>query len=267
MQRNNLFPDTLYRRVVSGHLLYAPVVTVEGGKTIFVSGLVSRDKAGNVIGKGDMAAQIRQVGENLRLSLEAAGAGLKDLVRTCTYVTNIDEFFKHVDVRAKYFGEALPTSSTIGVSRLSHPDFLVEVEAFAAIERPLEKKRFNPATLAPPVGHFDRAVKIGPWLFISGTSALTHKTGRIEDRKLSPTIEEQTRETLENIRRVCVDAGYALEDIYEIRVFITKREFFGKVDAIVKELLPGRGFVCHAYEAGMMNPGMLIEIEANAYRE
>jgi 2-iminobutanoate/2-iminopropanoate deaminase len=134
LERNNLFPDTLYRRVVGGHLLYAPVVTVRGGTTIYVSGLVSRDKQGNVIGKGDMAAQIRQVGENLRLSLEAAGATLKDLVRTCTYVTDIDEFFKHVDVRQKYFGEALPTSSTIGVSRLSHPDFMVEVEAFAVIE-------------------------------------------------------------------------------------------------------------------------------------
>jgi enamine deaminase RidA (YjgF/YER057c/UK114 family) len=134
LERKNLFPDTLYRRVVGGHLLYAPVVTVRGGTTIYVSGLVSRDKHGNVIGKGDMAAQIRQVGENLRLSLEAAGATLKDLVRTCTYVTDIDEFFKHVDVRQKYFGEALPTSSTIGVSRLSHPDFMVEVEAFAVIE-------------------------------------------------------------------------------------------------------------------------------------
>ena len=136
LERKNLFPDTLYRRVVSGHLLYAPVVTVRGGTTIYVSGLVSRDKQGNVIGKGDMAAQIRQVGENLRLSLEAAGATLKDLVRTCTYVTDIDEFFRHVDMRQKYFGEALPTSSTIGVSRLSHPDFLVEVEAFAVIEDP-----------------------------------------------------------------------------------------------------------------------------------
>lgn len=134
LERKNIFPDTLYRRVVGGHLLYAPVVTVRGGLTIYVSGLVSRDRQGNVIGKGDMAAQIRQVGENLRLSLEAAGATLKDLVRTCTYVTDIDEFFKHVDVRQKYFGEALPTSSTIGVSRLSHPDFLVEVEAFAVIE-------------------------------------------------------------------------------------------------------------------------------------
>ena len=134
LERKNLFPDTLYRRVVSGHLLYAPVVTVRGGTTVYVSGLVSRDKQGNVIGKGDMAAQIRQVGENLRLSLEAAGATLKDLVRTCTYVTDIDEFFRHVDMRHKYFGEALPTSSTIGVSRLSHPDFMVEVEAFAVIE-------------------------------------------------------------------------------------------------------------------------------------
>jgi enamine deaminase RidA (YjgF/YER057c/UK114 family) len=131
----------------------------------------------------------------------------------------------------------------------------------------MKKTVFNPKTLAPPVGHFDRAVKIGPWLFISGTSALTHKTGRIEDRKLSPTIEAQTRETLTNIQRVCEDAGYAREDIYELRIFITRREFFGKVDAIVKEILPRRGFVCHAYQAELMNPDMLIEIEANAYKE
>ena len=131
----------------------------------------------------------------------------------------------------------------------------------------MKKTVFNPKTLSAPVGHFDRAVKIGPWLFISGTSALTHKTGRIEERKLSPTIEEQTRETLANIQRVCEDAGYALEDIYEIRIFITKREFFGKVDAIVKEVLPKRGFVCHAYQADLMNRDMLIEIEANAYKE
>ena len=129
------------------------------------------------------------------------------------------------------------------------------------------KKIFNPKTLAAPVGHFDRAVRIGPWLFISGTSALTHKSGPIAERKLSPTIEQQARETLTNIQRVCEDAGYSLEDIYEIRIFITKREFFGPVDAIVKEMLPKRGFVCHAYQAELMNRDMLIEIEANAYRE
>ena len=129
------------------------------------------------------------------------------------------------------------------------------------------KKIFNPRTLAAPVGHFDRAVRIGPWLFISGTSALTHKSGPIAERKLSPTIEQQARETLTNIQRVCEDAGYSLDDIYEIRIFITKREFFGPVDAIVKQMLPKRGFVCHAYQAELMNRDMLIEIEANAYKE
>lgn len=134
VERKNHFPDTLYRRVVGGHLLYAPVVTVKGGTLVFVSGLVARDKQNNVVGKGDMAAQIRKVGDNLRLSLEAVGASLQDVVRTVTYTTDIDEFFRHVDARQEYFGIALPTSSTIGVARLSHPDFLVEVEAFAVIE-------------------------------------------------------------------------------------------------------------------------------------
>jgi enamine deaminase RidA (YjgF/YER057c/UK114 family) len=81
-----------------------------------------------------MGAQIAQVGENLRLALAAAGARLEDLVRTTTYVTDIDEFFNHVEVRMRYFGPALPTSTTVEVRRLAHPDFLVEVEAFAVVE-------------------------------------------------------------------------------------------------------------------------------------
>jgi enamine deaminase RidA (YjgF/YER057c/UK114 family) len=131
----------------------------------------------------------------------------------------------------------------------------------------MKKLVFNPDTLAPPVGHFDRAVQIGPWLFISGTSALTHKTGPIDQRKLSPTIEEQTRETLSNIKRVCEAAGFSMDDIYEIRFFITRREYFGKVDGIIREFMPKRGFVAHAYQAELMHRDMLIEIEANAYRE
>lgn len=132
-KRTNIHPEGLSKRVVSGLLLYSPVVAVEGCRLVFVSGLLARDAAGNIIGKGDMGAQIRQVGENLRTALEAAGATLDDLVRTCTYVTDIDEFFRHVDVRHQYFGRALPTSTTVEVRRLSNPDFMVEVEAFAAV--------------------------------------------------------------------------------------------------------------------------------------
>jgi enamine deaminase RidA (YjgF/YER057c/UK114 family) len=73
------------------------------------------------------------VGENIKAALAAAGATLNDIVKTTTYVTDIDEFFKHVEVRMAYFG-ALPTSTTVEVRRLAHPDFLVEVEAMAVVD-------------------------------------------------------------------------------------------------------------------------------------
>ena len=133
LERANFFPDALSKRVIDGHVLYAPVVTVVPGKLVFVSGLLSRNHKGEIVGKGDMGAQIGQVGENLKCALEAAGATLADLVRTQTFTTDIDEFFKHIDIRMKYLGAALPTSTTVEVRRLSDPDFLVEVEAIAAI--------------------------------------------------------------------------------------------------------------------------------------
>jgi 2-iminobutanoate/2-iminopropanoate deaminase len=123
VERKNLFPETLSKRVVGGHVLYAPVVTVVPGQLIFVSGLLARNSAGEIVGKGDMGRQIRQVGENLKAAL----------VRTQTFTTDIDTFFKHVDVRMEYLGAALPTSTTVEVRRLSHPDFLVEIEAIAVV--------------------------------------------------------------------------------------------------------------------------------------
>jgi enamine deaminase RidA (YjgF/YER057c/UK114 family) len=133
MERHNIQPETLSTRVVDGHVLYSHVVVVEGKRTIFISGQLARDRHGNAVGKGDMRAQLRQVGENLRAALEAAGATLDNLVKTTTYVTDIEAYFKHVDVRMEYF-RALPTSTTVEVRRLAHPDFLVEVEAIAVVE-------------------------------------------------------------------------------------------------------------------------------------
>ena len=60
-----IFPDGLSKRVVKGHLLYAPVVTVVPGKLVFLSGILSRNSNGEIVGKGDMRAQIRQVFSNI----------------------------------------------------------------------------------------------------------------------------------------------------------------------------------------------------------
>jgi len=132
MERRNIQPEALAARVVGGHVLYSHVVVVEGKKTIFVSGQLARDGQGNVVGKGDMGAQIRQVGENIKAALAAAGATLADIVKSNTYVTDIEEYFKHIDVRMEYFG-ALPTSTTVEVRRLAHPDLVVEIEVIAVV--------------------------------------------------------------------------------------------------------------------------------------
>jgi enamine deaminase RidA (YjgF/YER057c/UK114 family) len=129
--RKNIQPDALAAPSRSGHTLYSHVVTVEGKRMIFVAGQLARDKAGNVVGKGDMRAQIRQVGENIKTALAAAGATLADIVKSNTYVTDMDEYFRHVDVRMEYLGPALGTSTTVEVRRLAHPDFLVEIEVVA----------------------------------------------------------------------------------------------------------------------------------------
>jgi 2-iminobutanoate/2-iminopropanoate deaminase len=127
-------PERLAQRKVNGFSLYSHVVSVPPGRrTVFVSGQLARNAKGEIVGPRDMRAQIRQVGENLKAALEAAGAGLSDLVKTTTYVTDIDEFFKHVDVRHEYLGGALPCSTTVEVRRLSHPDLVVEIEAVASV--------------------------------------------------------------------------------------------------------------------------------------
>src|SRR2546425_9026100 len=131
--RNNIQPEALAAPGRTGHTLSSHVVSVEGRRLIFVAGQLTRDRHGNLVGKGDMRAQIRQVGENIKTALTAAGASLADIVKTTTFVTDIEEFFKHTDVRMEYLGPALGTSTTVEVRRLAHPDCLVEIEAIAVI--------------------------------------------------------------------------------------------------------------------------------------
>ena len=134
MSIEKIQPEALFKRNVGGHLLYSHVVVASGEKMVFVSGQLARNKNGDIVGAGDMRAQIRQVGENLKNGLEAAGATLDDLVKTTTFVTDIDEFFRHVDIRHDYLGVSLPASTTVEVRRLSHPDLLVEIEAMAVLK-------------------------------------------------------------------------------------------------------------------------------------
>ncbi len=124
-------PQALFQRSVDGRVLYSHVVVAKAQSLIFISGQLARDKSGQIVAPGNMREQIKQVGQNLRAALEEIGASLDDLVKTTTFVTDIDEFFRHSDVRHAFLGAALPASTTVEVRRLSHPDLMVEIEAIA----------------------------------------------------------------------------------------------------------------------------------------
>jgi 2-iminobutanoate/2-iminopropanoate deaminase len=105
----------------------------EGGQLLYISGQVARDTNGNVVGTGDMRTQAREVFQNLRQVLQAAGGDLKDLMKITTYITNIEHFPALAEVRSEVFQGELPASTLIVVKSLFHPDFLIEVEGIAAI--------------------------------------------------------------------------------------------------------------------------------------
>ena len=108
-----------------------------GGRSLLVGGQVAVDKDGNVVGKGDMRAQIEQAGKNVQACLEAAGAKATDLISTAAYVTDAGAFAKNADLRTRYLGPESANGKIVEVPKLSAgPDYLVEIEAVAALNSP-----------------------------------------------------------------------------------------------------------------------------------
>ena len=114
---------------------YTHAVTAEGtGKLVYVSGQVSWDASGNVVGKGDMRAQSEQVFKNVTAALKAAGAGWGDVIKMNGYMVGMhaERVNAYREVRQRFLKEgALPASTLVGVERLVDPDLLLEVEVVA----------------------------------------------------------------------------------------------------------------------------------------
>jgi enamine deaminase RidA (YjgF/YER057c/UK114 family) len=115
--------------------IYTQVITASGGTQIHIAGLVPWDKNKNLVGKDDMASQVKQILDNMDQALTAAGAGHGDVVRINVYTIDVERYIREgAPVLITYFGAAKPTSTTVEVRRLVHPDWLVEIEATAIID-------------------------------------------------------------------------------------------------------------------------------------
>jgi enamine deaminase RidA (YjgF/YER057c/UK114 family) len=115
---------------------YTQVVVATGSKLVFLSGQEPADIHGELVGRGDLATQARQVFGNLGRALAAARARPEQVIKITIYVVNYkrDECLPIIEkVRIALFGDHKPADTVLGVATLS-PGYLIEVDAIAIID-------------------------------------------------------------------------------------------------------------------------------------
>ena len=119
-------------RQPSGHFSQATMIEVRG-RLVFISGMTARRPDGTVAGIGDIEAQTRQVCENLKAAMEAAGGTMDDICRVDVYVRNMEHFDQIHKVRREYFAAPAPASTMVEVTKMTSPDYLIEINAIAVV--------------------------------------------------------------------------------------------------------------------------------------
>ena len=106
---------------------------VRAGDWVAVSGSTGLDENGQLVGCGQIYVQARQAISNIATALRRLGLGLERVVRTRVYVTELDRFGDVARAHQEMFGAAPPASTVVQVTRLVHPDMLIEIEADAYV--------------------------------------------------------------------------------------------------------------------------------------
>ena len=119
-------------RTPSGHFSQATIAEARG-KLVFISGMTARRPDGSIAGVGDIEAQTRQVCENIKAAVEAAGGTMADICRVDVYVRNMEHFDAIHKVRREYFPAPAPASTMVEVCKMTSPDYLIEISAIAVV--------------------------------------------------------------------------------------------------------------------------------------
>jgi enamine deaminase RidA (YjgF/YER057c/UK114 family) len=104
------------------------------GKTLYIAGQVARDVRGNLVGKGDFEAQVRQVYTNLKNILQEAGGDLKNIVKMTTILTHYGNVESRRKIHHEFFGDIMPPNTLMIIESLASPEYMVEVEAIAVLD-------------------------------------------------------------------------------------------------------------------------------------
>lgn len=116
---------------------FSQVVEVRASRIVFIAGQTALDRHGALVGKRDFAAQADQVFRNLTVALQSAGCTAANLVKMTVFLRDMDHLATYREARNRFFATvtppAAPAVTLVEVSKLYGPDFLIEIEAIAAL--------------------------------------------------------------------------------------------------------------------------------------
>lgn len=236
---------------------------VRVGSLVYVSGQMAVEGDGTIRDKGDLVAQTRRVYENLSAALQQAGVTTRQIVKTVDYLhTFAREEYKHTgQVRREYLAEPYPAATGIVVSRLPHPDALIEVDAFAYDG---EREVVNPGWTRYEKLTYSPAIKAGDYLFLAGQFSINPVS--LEFEYLGDLVG-QTRNVYLNLLKVMEAAGLSASAMLKTVEYVVESALDSyRASAKVREELFSRpypsatGAVIHE----LLRPGMLIEIDSVA---
>ncbi len=274
MPRDHLFPTAdawNWRR----DLPFSRAVAV--GDQVFVSAQPSLDAKGQVQDPGDIAAQTRNVFENLKQSLAEAGLGLEDLVRLNTYYLfdGPDEeatayWEAMTRVRLEYFPDPGPAATAVRVKGLPYAGLMIQIEAVALRGRSRqERQRIMPAgswdwSIAVPLS---QGWKIGERIFVGGQISADETGGSVHVGDL----DAQARAIFRFIERVLADAGAGPDDLVRVKVCFkhdsrlpSGQSYADRIMQVAAEELGDPGPVLSAFSVDLLYPGLDLEIDAMA---
>lgn len=265
--------------MVIEHLLPVTMPPVRGGgythvirigDYVLIAGQTAGDMDGSIIGVGDPAAQTMQVYSRLARAMESVGGKLTDIVHTKTYVTSSDDWPAISEARAGLFGDRPPTSTSLIISRLARPEYLIEVEAVGYLGKrsneegaPMaEVQHLQPAGMSPNDNRYTHVIKIGDWVHIAGQTASNEQGDVVGIGDPAAQVDQ----VFKNLAMAMESVGGKLTDIVKTVVYVVGAEH---IDAI-RQARAGRfgdkppASTLVAIDR-LARPEYLLEIEAVAY--
>ena len=204
---------------------------VSAGGLIYLAGVVAEDGNRQVIGKGDVAAQTREVLDRLRTRLEAAGSSIGQVVCVTVYLKSASDFAAMNAAYRTYWPKDPPTRTTV-IADLVLPDALIEI-AMIAVPNGAERTVIQPSDWQPSPNPYSYGIRTGDTLFMSG---LISRRGR-DNSFVSGDVPEQTRVVLDSAGELLAAAGLTHANVVSARVFLPDGATFQQMNGEYRKYL------------------------------